>query len=740
MGVCCKESPPAQNPSFIPQFPNVNYTPNYNQNYNAINPPQIYDYNLYKKKYMQKKKNNEINILNKEYNNIKIKNRIFYDDIEIQKQYCKNYRAFVTELYHQLNDLNDQLNINLIEQENNQYIQKEENEDLLYDLENISNRINEFKYLINMQKHELKNLENNFQIIQEQFNNINENEQNLIPIKLNYIKQNLIENENIVKRLNQNKILYEQKKREIENYIELIQSMTKVKINQIKVKRKESIKIHVKNKNKNYSDLSDSLFLKGSMLLGIKDFGSDKDLFKSMYLFQDSQNDKNFPEQKLLRKNWHEICCINDEYDLHDINYEIKAVGIPEGMNFNSCSLGFVFDTINEIILFEVDGIKKEFVYEKYTLTFKIKLQNLESNKIHLIYKQFPMLEKMTEDEIALRKIYRSKYYGISKRLVGQKAKYILKNVSNFEIINFDEEYFFRTGENEYQWGGEVPEGGIETIVRLSKKEGKIYFNEKHVLKSMTNSCIRNTTIQIPLCYIGGNNQIIKYNYYSKQTKYINIDKTKKVFNVQYININSPKGEFIIEGELINRCKGGWIINLTNEEIDSLIPAEFKMYKNNFRIISNNIIKSYDKEHKDDLITLHKVAKIGKWIKKNIKYDISYVGLNDITALETYNNRRGVCHHMTKLLNALMYSLGYQVLYVLGYAMDKKNKFGVEDSHAWSLIKIDGKWLPFDATWGIFSGKLPVTHIFKQTDCKGITTLSYDSVKVDQIKVAGNII
>ena len=740
MGVCSKESPPAQNPSSIPQFPNVNYTPNYNQNYNAINPPQIYDYNLYKKKYMQKKKNNDIDILNKKYNDIKIKNRIFYDDIEIQKQYCKNYRAFVTELYHQLNDLNDQLNINLIEQEYNQYIQKEENEDLLYDLENISNRINEFKYLINMQKHELKNLENNFLIIQEQFNNINENEQNLIPIKLNYIKQNLIENENIVKRLNQNKILYEQKKREIENYIELIQSMTKVKINQIKVKRKESIKIHVKNKNKNYSDLSDSLFLKGSMLLGIKDFGSDKDLFKSMYLFQDSQNDKNFPEQKLLRKNWHEICCINDEYDLHDINYEIKAVGIPEGMNFNSCSLGFVFDTINEIILFEVDGIKKEFVYEKYTLTFKIKLQNLESNKIHLIYKQFPMLEKMTEDEIALRKIYRSKYYGISKRLVGQKAKYILKNVSNFEIINFDEEYFFRTGENEYQWGGEVPEGGIETIVRLSKKEGKIYFNEKHVLKSMTNSCITNTTIQIPLCYIGGNNQIIKYNYYSKQTKYINIDQKKKVFNIQYININSPKGEFIIEGELINRCKGGWIINLTNEEIDSLIPAEFKMYKNNFRIISNNIIKSYDKEHKDDLITIHKVAKIGKWIKKNIKYDISYVGLNDITALETYNNRRGVCHHMTKLLNALMYSLGYQVLYVLGYAMDKKNKFGVEDSHAWSLIKIDGKWLPFDATWGIFSGKLPVTHIFKQTDCKGIITLSYDSVKVDQIKVSGNII
>ena len=741
MGICCKDSPPVEKSSLIPPYQNTNYTPNSNQNNNIINHPQVYDYNLYKQKYMAKKKNNEINNLNHEYNNIKINSRIFYDDIEIQKQYIANYRAFVAELNYQLNDLKDQLNINLIEQEYNQYTQKEENADLLNDLENITYRIKEFKYLIKKQKHELKNLENNFQIIQEQFNDINENEQDLIPIKLNYIKQNLIENKKIINKLNQNKNLYEQKKIEIENYIEIIQSMTKVKINQIKVKHKENIKIHVKKKyNNNYQNLSDSLFLKGSMLLGIKDFGNAKNIFKSMYLFKDSQNEDNFNEQKLLRKNWHQICTINDEYDLHEINYELKAVGIPEGMNFTSSSLGFVLDTNNEIVLFEVDGIKKEFVYEKYSLSFKIKLKNLESSKIHLIYKQSPIIEKMSEDEIALRKIYRSKYYGISKRLVGQKAKYILKNESNFEIINFEEEFFVKMGENEYQWGGEVPEGGKETVVRMSKKEGKIFFSETHVLKSINNDYITNTTTQIPLCYMEGNNQIIKYNYYSKQTKQVNIDKKQKIFNIQYINTNSPIGEFIINGELINRCKGDWIINLTNEEIDSLIPDEFKKYKNNFKIISNSIIKSYDKEHKNDLITVPAVTKIGKWIKKNIKYDITYVGLNDIGALETYNNRRGVCHHMTKLLNALMYSLGYQVLYVLGFAMDKKNKFGIEDAHAWSLIKIEGKWLPFDATWGIFSGKLPVTHIFKQTDCKGIKTLSYDKVKIEQIKVVGSII
>ena len=51
--------------------------------------------------------------------------------------------------------------------------------------------------------------------------------------------------------------------------------------------------------------------------------------------------------------------------------------------------------------------------------------------------------------------------------------------------------------------------------------------------------------------------------------------------------------------------------------------------------------------------------------------------------------------------------------------MNKKNTFSKNDEHAWSLIKIDGKWLPFDATWGIFSGKLPVTHVFKKFGLKG---------------------
>ena len=237
-----------------------------------------------------------------------------------------------------------------------------------------------------------------------------------------------------------------------------------------------------------------------------------------------------------------------------------------------------------------------------------------------------------------------------------------------------------------------------------------------------------------------GNNTIIEYYYQSTQTEKIKQDKNKKVFEVIYRNTNSTEGDFIIKGVLLNKCKGEWIVNLSNEEIDSFIPPDFKTNKEAFKTISYNIIKQYDDEHKDDLVLVPNVTKIGKWIKKNIKYDLTYLGLNDITATETYNTRKGVCHHITKLFNALMYSLGYQVIYILGYAADKKITFSIEDAHCWSLIKIDGKWLPFDATWGIFSGKLPVTHVFKQFESKGAETLSYDKIKFEQIFVQGNII
>ena len=113
------------------------------------------------------------------------------------------------------------------------------------------------------------------------------------------------------------------------------------------------------------------------------------------------------------------------------------------------------------------------------------------------------------------------------------------------------------------------------------------------------------------------------------------------------------------------------------------------------------------------------MAKIGKWVSKNIKYDSKGSKLSSPS--EIIKKKQGVCKQYTILFNALLYSLGYKCIYVSGFVIQDSDSFNQKDAHAWSLVKINGKWLPFDATseWAIFTGKLPVGHIFQNYFCKG---------------------
>ena len=106
--------------------------------------------------------------------------------------------------------------------------------------------------------------------------------------------------------------------------------------------------------------------------------------------------------------------------------------------------------------------------------------------------------------------------------------------------------------------------------------------------------------------------------------------------------------------------------------------------------------------------------KIAEWVNKNIKYDMFYSGKTEYTALDIYEMKSGVCHHFTRLSNALLYSLGYKVAYVTGIPADGST-FNIRNNlHAWSIIKLGNTWYPFDSTWGIYKGKVPITHIFME--------------------------
>ena len=153
------------------------------------------------------------------------------------------------------------------------------------------------------------------------------------------------------------------------------------------------------------------------------------------------------------------------------------------------------------------------------------------------------------------------------------------------------------------------------------------------------------------------------------------------------------------------------------------MPEKDKANKEQLKIIAKKIIEEFDRENPNSDFVFADFQKIGFWIKKNIKYDINLVKQDQYYGMDIYNMRRGVCHHFTILSNALLYSLGYKVLYVTGQILEKGAKSDLKILHAWSLVKINNKWYPFDSTWGILTGKLPVGHVFRNF---GITMELFD--------------
>ena len=127
-----------------------------------------------------------------------------------------------------------------------------------------------------------------------------------------------------------------------------------------------------------------------SLLYNAKNQTKKLDIFKTINLFQNKDNiDESRTESKLLRKNYHEICYIYDEYDVHDIYYTLKAILQTNYSNFSLAS--FYFNTNNKIEIqeFDLDDEVTEYQLEGNTLiSFKIKLYNLDSVKVHIKYKE----------------------------------------------------------------------------------------------------------------------------------------------------------------------------------------------------------------------------------------------------------------------------------------------------------------------------------------------------------------
>ena len=193
----------------------------------------------------------ENNKLAKIFQQIKKQNKFYFKDIKNQKEYISNYKTFMNELYHQLNNFHDQLNISILGKKYEENLMdKKEKSQLLNDLDNISDKVKQLESIIENQNNQIKGTEINYKMIQEKFHEIKLNrnspeniQQRILLMNNDIILNQLNELGEISNKLQKNKSLYDSKKAEIENDIKRVQAYIEQKVNQIQIKRKNTLKV-----------------------------------------------------------------------------------------------------------------------------------------------------------------------------------------------------------------------------------------------------------------------------------------------------------------------------------------------------------------------------------------------------------------------------------------------------------------------------------------------------------------
>ena len=688
-----------------------------------------------------------------QFHELKKKMGDLYNDMKAQMNYIGNYRSYINALNEKILSFRQDLGISVIgSQIDFQKASDAKTEKLSKELQAILININQITIIASLTKNgTLKKGENILHDIQSKLIEIDSNKNlsfSYLSNRIESIEGQIEILKQLYKTVEKSKNAVIDKRNDIESKIDQLKinfekfmenyKEDKKKINDAiskkirKIIRKKSRKI-LEDINKDMDDENaeenevynrskkegeDYDLLHGSTLIGINDFGKNMNLFKSTILF-DNQNDveeNNSSKAKILKKNFNEVCYVYDDYDIHDINYEIKAVGLGGYSFFNNFSHGFYIGKEIEIITLEVNNKKAKYDYRNYNVSFDINLRNLQTAKVHLKYKEIKDSELLDPEERENQKLFRQEFYGLNENLAGQMGKYRLILKGTFDIVSFEEEIFMRNESNkrekEYIWGGKIPVGGKITLVKLSKNEATWSIKCSTQVASRRGN-LQNTILRVPMGFVGGNNDIIKLDYSSPQTKDIQIDEERRVYEINYKNTNYSEGDFVINGEIRNRCTGEWEVELPDKIIEDNMFPEDKRDKKQLERIARQIIEDFDRKNEDNIHKYLDYAKIGKWVYENIKYDLNYSGRTEMTAIDIFNKGVGVCHHMTRLANALLYSLGYKVIYTHGFACKTNTEFDEDSAHAWSLINVEGKWFPFDATWDILSGKLPVTHIFQ---------------------------
>ena len=541
-------------------------------------------------------------------------------------------------------------------------------------------------------------------------------------IDVSFIEEILNEASNYLKKYEENIIKYGKITEEItqkNNEAKDLLNSTKEKLDEFLIELNQKVISEMKKvtPNPKEEDFYSSRLLRNSKIV---DFRNNYDyintyrkkmpsiLEESIALIPENINLQDFVESQLLKTNWIEVATLTDDGGQEvDINFILMAVGLKNLMFYSSWSYGFDLFSKITILTTEINGKKVDAQFNGSHLTFKVKLGNGDKVPIHIKYKS------IRKD---VNKYYNTNFVGLSSSMAGRHAKYTLLVPEKFIVVNFEKEIFVDRGNGKWSWTGTVPEGGLETQIKVSPRKATWNVCLYGGVKSKQN--INNTTFHTYKGFCSGNNKVIKYEVNTPKCNKIDgkiiIDKGDTI-EVNFVDLGSKEGFLEQKITFENRSFGSWECN-----INPTIPEDQVKEKQKFKSLAEKIIKE-NKEQKP------KHKKIGEWVHKTMTYKLSFSG-KKMTASQILEIKTGVCEHFTILFNALLNAIDIPAIYCGGNTINDLKSDDDDGAHAWSLVKVNNKWYPMDATWGIFTGNIPISHLFGHFGNGGYGAVGTDTI------------
>ena len=166
-------------------------------------------------------------------------------------------------------------------------------------------------------------------------------------------------------------------------------------------------------------------------------------------------------------------------------------------------------------------------------------------------------------------------------------------------------------------------------------------------------------------------------------------------------------------------------IESSNEIQFDEIDEHVRNCPNEIKSDANKLISYFDEVCTSDI---EKARAIYIWLTDNISYDAKSINKNkfgDNSAEGVLKSKKAVCAGYSNLFELFGKKMGLEILRVAGYSKNAEDEqewyfVGEEPGHAWNVIRIEGEWKVFDATWGAGNGdtdrrgKLVFTKKYKE--------------------------